>query len=380
MQKKTRLLWAVALACAMVGGLSISPARAAESSTQAAGESIVQYAKKFIADVTNPQIPWTGPTTGPKAVPDKFVVYVANDERNTSAHEVQEGAAAAAKVLGWKFRALDGRGTVAGQSSALSQAISLKPDGIILGSVDAIEQKALIDKAEKMGIKVDGWHAGGTAGVLHNPYVFWNVTTNPPEVGKAAALLAIARSDGHANMVVFTDREYAVAIAKSDATVEWLKKCKTCTVLGDIDTPLAAVSSRMGQLTSALLTKYGKKWNYSMGINDAYFDFMAPALQAAGISGTSPPYNISAGDGSPSAFQRIRSNEYQIATVAEPVYEQGWQTIDELNRAFAGDPPSGFVDPVHVFVHSNVNADGGAQNVYNPNNGYKKIYVKIWGK
>lgn len=372
MRKKTRLLWAVALAGAMVGGLSVSPARAEEP--------IVQYAKKFIAQVTNPKIPWTGPTTGPKGVPGKFVVYIANDERNTSAHEVQQGAAAAAKILGWKFRAIDGRGTVAGQSSALSQAISLKPDGIILGSVDAIEQKALIDKAEKMGIKVDGWHAGGTAGTLHDPYVFWNVTTNPPEVGKAAALLAIAQSDGHANMVVFTDREYAVAIAKSDATVKWMEKCKTCKVLAVKDTPLAHVQARMGQLTSALLTKYGKTWNYSMGINDAYFDFMAPALASAGVKGDQPPYNISAGDGSPSAFQRIRSNEYQIATVAEPVNEQGWQTIDELNRAFAGDPPSGFIDPVHVFVHANVNEDGGTHNWYDPNNDYEKIYQKIWGK
>ncbi len=66
--------------------------------------------------------------------------------------------------------------------------------------------------------------------------------------------------------------------------------------------------------------------------------------------------------------------------MAEPVFEQGWQTIDELNPAFAGDPPSGFIAPVHVFVHSNVDKDGGSHNVYDPNNDYKKIYKKIWGK
>lgn len=345
-----------------------------------ADDQFVQFAKKYVAEVTNPVIPWTGPTTGPKAVPDKTVVYVANDERNGGARGVQDGAAEAAKVIGWKFRALDGHGTVSGQNSALSQAIALRPDGIILGSVDAIQSAPLVEKAEKMGIKVVGWHAGGTAGTLHNPDVFWNVTTNPPDVGKASALYAVAQSDGHAGVVIFTDSEYKVAIAKSDAMVKWLKQCTGCTILAVKDTPLAYVSSRMGQLTAALLEQYGKKWTYSIGINDLYFDFMAPALQAAGITGTSPPSSISAGDGSVSAFQRIRAQEYQVATVAEPLRMQGWQTIDELNRAFAGDPPSGFVDPVHLFVHADLGADGGPHNLYDPANGYENIYKKIWGK
>ncbi len=372
MQKNGRLVWGAALAGVMVAGLFASPARA--------DDSFVQFAKKYVAEVTNPVIPWTGPTTGPKAVPGKTVVYVANDERNGGARGVQAGAAEAAKVIGWNFRALDGHGTVSGQNSALSQAIALKPDGIILGSVDAIQSAPLVEQAEKMGIKVVGWHAGGTAGTLQNPYVFWNVTTNPPDVGKASALYAVAESDGHAGVIIFTDSEYKVAIAKSDAMVKWLKKCSGCTLLANKDTPIAYVSSRMGQLTTALLQQYGKKWTYSIGINDLYFDFMAPALQSAGISGTSPPFSISAGDGSVSAFQRIRTQQYQVATVAEPLRMQGWQTIDELNRAFAGAPPSGFVDPVHLFVHADLDTDGGPQNLYDPTNGYADVYKKIWGK
>ncbi|HWA80716.1 MAG TPA: substrate-binding domain-containing protein [Acetobacteraceae bacterium] len=366
------LMWRSVLGLAAAAGLFTASAHA--------DDSFLQYAKKYVAQVTSPVIPWTGPTTGPKAVPGKTVVYVANDMRNGGARGVGMGAEEAAKIIGWNFRLLDGAGTVSGQNAALSQAISLKPDGIILGSVDAIQSAPLIEQAEKLGIKVVGWHAGGTAGTLQNPYVFWNVTTSPPDVGKAAALYAVAESDGHAGVVIFTDSEYKVAIAKSDAMVEWLKKCTTCTLLALKDTPLAYVSSRMGQLTTALLEQYGKKWTYSIGINDLYFDFMAPALQSAGVSGTSPPFSISAGDGSVSAFERIRSQQYQVATVAEPLRMQGWQTIDELNRAFAGAPPSGFVDPVHLFVHDNLNSDGGPQNLYDPTNGYETIYRKIWGK
>jgi ribose transport system substrate-binding protein len=54
--------------------------------------------------------------------------------------------------------------------------------------------------------------------------------------------------------------------------------------------------------------------------------------------------------------------------------------IDELNRAFAGQPPSGFVPPPHLFIASNLERDGGPNNFYEPENGYKDIYRKIWGR
>jgi ribose transport system substrate-binding protein len=80
------------------------------------------------------------------------------------------------------------------------------------------------------------------------------------------------------------------------------------------------------------------------------------------------------------AFQRIRQGRYQIGTVAEPLHLQGWMCIDELNRAFAGQPPSGFVPPPHLFIASNLDRDGGPNNFYEPENGYKNIYRKIWGR
>jgi ribose transport system substrate-binding protein len=58
---------------------------------------------------------------------------------------------------------------------------------------------------------------------------------------------------------------------------------------------------------------------------------------------------------------------------------QGWQLADELNRAFAGEQPSGYVPPVHLFTPDNIDKDGGAENIFDPGNGYKDQYKKIWG-
>jgi ribose transport system substrate-binding protein len=88
---------------------------------------------------------------------------------------------------------------------------------------------------------------------------------------------------------------------------------------------------------------------------------------------------IAAGDGSTAAFQRIRTGQYQIATVAEPLNEHGWQAADELNRALSGAQPSTYVTYPHIVTSVNVNAEGGAKNTYDPTNGYRTHYQAIWG-
>ena len=105
---------------------------------------------------------------------------------------------------------------------------------------------------------------------------------------------------------------------------------------------------------------------------------MGPGLSSAGKSGTDAPHNISAGDGSESSFQRIRAKQYQIATVPEPLHEQGWQLVDELNRAFAKQPWSGYVSGIHLVTADNIAYDGGPDNVFDPANGYRDVYKKIW--
>ena len=106
----------------------------------------------------------------------------------------------------------------------------------------------------------------------------------------------------------------------------------------------------------------------------------APSLQAAGVDPAAGyPRQIAAGDGSVPAFQRIREKQYQLATVAEPLHLHGWQCIDEMNRALAGQPPSGYVAHVHLFINANIDKDGGAQNIFDPDNGYKDHYKAIWG-
>src|SRR5262245_42531103 len=257
MSTKTRVPLTLMTSAAMLA-LSVGVARA---------DDYVDKAKAYVAQITQPGAPWTGPTTGPKAQGKRLVVFVDYDERNSGGRAVGQFAGEAAKIMGWDYRVIDGQGTVSGQTTALNQAIALKPDGIILGSVDAIEHNPEISQAVANGIKVVSWHSGTVAGKSPGSPIFTNVTTDPTEVARAAGLYAVADSNGTANVVLFTDSAYQICITKTNAEKAAVEGCKTCKVLEIEDTPLAETTTRVPQLTTTLLSKYGDGWTHSIAIN-----------------------------------------------------------------------------------------------------------------
>ncbi len=337
-------------------------------------------ARANVATATGRASAWDGPTTGPKAAAGKTIIFVAGDMKNGGILGVSQGVQQAGAAIGWTVRVLDGQGTVSARTAALDQALTLKPDGIIVGGFDTNEQKVGFGQAAAAGIPLVGWHSGPKPGPDSAAGLFANVTSVSADVAATAADLAVADSGGKAGVVIFTDSQYQIALFKARAMEAVIKQCPGCTVLSFEDSPIAEASQRMPQLTTSLLQRFGAKWTYSLAINDVYFDFMPPSLSAAGIDGAGAPHNISAGDGSESAYQRIRAKQYQMATVPEPLNMQGWQLVDELNRAFAKQPWSGFVPKIHLVTAGNIAFDGGPNNVFDPDNGYRDHYKAIWGK
>lgn len=344
----------------------------------ARADDMVATAKAAVAAATGRVSEWKGPTTGPKAATGKTIIFVSGDQKNGGILGVSTGVEEAGAAIGWTVRTLDGQGTVSARTAALDQALALKPDGIVVGGFDTNEQKVGFKQAADAGIPLVGWHSGPKPGPDAEAGLFANVTSVSADVAATAAQAAVADSNGHAGVVIFTDSQYQIALFKARAMEAVIKQCPGCTVLSFEDSPIAESSSRMPQLTTSLLQRFGDKWTYSLAINDAYFDFMPPSLSAAGIKGDGAPHAISAGDGSESAYERIRTKQYQMATVPEPLNMQGWQLVDELNRAFAKQPWSGFVPGIHLVTTNNVAFDGGPNNVFDPDNGYRDHYKAIW--
>ena len=365
MKRRDILKYGVALVA-----LSIAAPAFADAMADAQGV-VDKYATK--------QDKWDGPTTGPKGAEGKTIVILGADLKNGGILGVSKGVEEAAAALGWTVKTLDGAGSIGGRTAAFGQALALNPNGIIINGFDAVEQKPAMEQAKAAGIPMVSWHAGPTVGPLDDIGVFANVGTDAMEVSKSAADWAYIDAKGKPGVIIFTDSTYAIAIAKADRMKKEIEDLGG-TVLEYVDTPIAETSQRMPQLTTSLLQKYGDAWTHSLAINDLYYDFMGPSLAAAGKKGTDAPINVAAGDGSESAYQRIRKGEFQKVTVAEPLNLQGWQLVDELNRAMAGEKWSGYLSPLHVVTSDNIEFDGGPENRFDPGNGYRDEYKKIWGK
>lgn len=322
------------------------------------------------------QTAFDGPTAGPKAAEGKTIVVLAADMKNGGILGVTTGVEEAAAKIGWTVRVLDGAGSVQGRTAAFGQAMALMPDGIIINGFDATEQQAAIEGVAAAKVPMVSWHSGPKIGCDAPGGIFANVSTDAMQVSDVAAKWAV--DDGAKGVVIFTDSTYQIAIDKADRMKKDLEDAGV-KVLEYVDTPIAETSTRMGPLTTTLLQKYGAEWTHSLAINDLYFDFMGPALAAAGVDGKGNPKAGSAGDGSEAAFQRIRTGQYQAVTVAEPLNLQGWQLVDELNRAVSGEACSGYITAPALVTEEGLKAMGDS-NAFDPQNGYREAYAAIWGK
>lgn len=321
---------------------------------------------------------WDGPTTGPSAAEGKSIVVLAGDLKNGGILGVTGGIEEAAETIGWDVRVLDGAGSIQGRTAAIGQALALQPDGIIINGFDAVEQQSALQGVVDANVPMVSWHSGPVIGCDAPGGIFVNVSTDAMTVSEVAANWALENGGDGVGAVIFTDSTYQIAIDKADRLKEVIE-AGGGTVLEYVDTPIADTSSRMGPLTISLLQKYGESWTHALAINDLYFDFMGPALTSAGISSDDGPQAGSAGDGSEASFQRIRSENYQSITVAEPLNLQGWQLVDELNRAIQGEECSDYVTSPALVTQEGLEKIGDS-NTFDPDTPYREAYTAIWNQ
>ncbi|NEM90940.1 substrate-binding domain-containing protein [Galbitalea soli] len=358
------------------GGTTASPSASsnAYASIIPSGD-IVAASKKLVSDSLSASAGFTPKSTGPTAQkPGATIAYVGSDLTNGGVNTVAEGVKEAAAVIGWKVNVYDGKATAQGRTDALNQAIASKPAAIVLGGFDPTEQAATIKTANDAKIPVVGWHAGVAAGPGNG--LFANVSTDPLAVSQLAAAYAVADSNGKAGVAIFTDGQYQIAVEKAKAMEAYIQACSGCKVLSYQDSPIAEADQRMPGIISNLLQKNGSSLTYLLAINGNYFGGAQQALRAAGKDPAGPPKSVAAGDGDSAEFQRIRSVDYQAATVAEPLTMEGWEIVDEVNRALAGQQWSGFVPAPGLITKQNVPSG----DVFDPASGYRDVYKKVWGK
>jgi ribose transport system substrate-binding protein len=315
---------------------------------------------------------WDGPTAGPPKQHGKKVLFISQDFRNGGISAAYRGFFLAALDLGWDVSVVDGKNDAQTIRERFAAAVQSHQDAIIVGGFQADAFTDMVELARKSNIVLVGWHAAAEPGPTRELFV--NVATESAEVARMAADYAIRDGNGNIGAVIFSDNRFAVANAKTRRMKEIIERCQRCKVLEVDNIPISEANRDVPLAVPRLDKKYGKAWTHTLAINDVYFDAMNIPLLAAGRQDIR---NISAGDGSNIALGRIRSGDsQQIATVAEPTGVQGWQMADELNRAFAGKPPSGYVSKPILATTASLSRLGGAS--IDADIPYKAAYQAIW--
>ena len=318
------------------------------------------------------------PPPGPTAQSGKTVAFIASDFRNGGVMGVFRGFEEASQKLGWKIRLEDGRGLKATQGALLTQVLASRPDGLVFGGFDPDDFKEQVARARLNRVTLLGWHAAQDPGPTQD--LFANVSTKPDDVAALAAEFVIHDAKARQSpvgVVIFNDNQYAVANAKTEAMKKTLQACpgyQGCRVLAVENVFISQAATAMPEVVPKLVTAHGAAWTYTLAINDVYFDEINYPLLLAKRADI---LNVSAGDGSTKALGRIGSGvSQQVATVAEPLKMQGYQLADELNRALAGAPPSGF-QTRPILVTTELLKATGSRGI-EATLGFESAYSAIW--
>lgn len=311
----------------------------------------------------------------PVAQPGQRLAILALDLRNGGILAVAHALKEAATAAGWSVRVYDAAGQTAGQSRACREARVNGTDlAAVLGPWDEATLEARLGATTPMA----GWHHHDTPGAHPGSVVRTDLTTDPALVtAMATRVLTDEAVHGNAGVVIYTDPTAPIARRKSDLMARAIETSPNCRLLEVVDLPLALTPKLAVARLRELRGRHGPAWTHALAINDLYFDHMVPALATA-ADARQMLRLISAGDGSPSAFMRIRAGLFQIATVAEPLRLQGWLMVDELNRMRRGQPPSGRVPEPGLITADWLQTQPAGALRYDPAADYREALQLAW--
>lgn len=315
-----------------------------------------------------------GPTSGPKASSGGRVLVLAYDLHNGGIAQTTRGFLGASRYLDWQVTVVDGKGDAAAVRQALRQAAGQPPHtGVVFIGGDSRNFAAELQTLRKQGQPVIGWHAGPEPGPGRD--LFTNITTDPTAVARMAVDYAARTTGGPVGAVILTDSDFEIAMLKTRAMQKALEHCRKCTVLAIRNVPIRSIDRQLPPLLVQLNREFGRRWTHLFAINDIYYDNIYFPLYRLGRSDI---VSIAAGDGSAAAIRRIaQGRSQQKASVAEPCDQQGWQLADEMNRAFARQPPSGFVSRPLLITRETLAGQNPRQEAARERP-YRTRYLSIW--
>lgn len=306
-----------------------------------------------------------------------------------------EGAAEAARELGWEANVVDGKVDPAVYNSLIRQAVGAGVDAIVLVSVDCSLTRASLEAAKAAGIKLVGVYAldcgekysGGEP--LFDTEVVFAGGKSPAEweggpLSRSMVEYAIARTEGHVKAILMRENDNATVRIINDGIEAALKDCGSeCEMTTVNFTTSDMVSGKLQSKTQTALTQ-----NPEANVVFAGYDGASALGIAAGVeaSGRSSEVLVLGGEGLAPNIAMIKEGRGQTFAAGVPARWLGWAAIDELIRNLNGEDPvdEGIglqsIDSEHNIPSDTPYYDGNVGAGGKPKQDYEANFLELWGK
>ncbi|GAB7004702.1 substrate-binding domain-containing protein [Nocardioides sp. AN3] len=372
-KKWSVLISAAAVVVAFAGCDASGTTASGSAGTSASAKAFAEKARALVAAASG-EIPTHGPTTAPAIEPHKKIVTIPCSAGAQGCKFAVDRFAAAAKAVGWTTTMIDPAGDPAKMAAAVNQAVSEGADGIYSVAIDSANLKAPFGAAKAAGVHTVCFSC------VDDPKLL--LATLPDEAqlqqdGYVLAAKAFLDSGENLKAVLMRDSEFGNTIRREQGVLRFIDDCRaagaSCTLVAQQNFLVGNISTSVPQQVAALL-RNKPDWNALIAPYDATLLYVLPELRNSGlVKDGQRAYGFDPLDQN---ISWIRDNDVEAATVASPYDWIANAAIDELNRAFSGQPAvdEGVTDKL-VSSH-NAPAEG---KTYVGDGDPAATYAKLWG-
>jgi ribose transport system substrate-binding protein len=336
--------------------------------------------KAVVTEASQPWTKWEGPQSTPTPPKDVKLALVACAGTIAGCVAPLDGAAAAAKDLGWTSTMYDGQGDPVAQNKVVTQAINAGATAILLGGIDPAQIGSALELAASKKIPVGSI----TQGIAPGNGIAFDVGADYVRSGVIQGSWIVADSQGKAVVLPTNDKEFASTVAIVDSAIETVKKCTGCAVRDTLFFTGSQIGNGLGQQVASALQR-DPDVNYVIGAFDPAVSDMVPAINNVGIGDR---IKIVSNVGLTQNLQFIKDGNIQAADVVYDNTYEGYAAVDQLIRVLTGNPlhkSDGVTDdrfaynenvPQHLVVKDNV---GDPSVLWTAENDAVKHYRELWG-
>ena len=335
---------------------------------------------KVVAEASQPWTKWEGPDSTPTPPKDVKLALVACAGTIAGCVAPLNGAAAAAKDLGWTSTMYDGQGDPVTQNKVVTQAINSGATAILLGGVDPAQIGSALELAASKKIPVGSI----TQGVAPGNGIAFDVGADYVQSGVIEGSWIVADSKGAAVVLPTNDKEFGSTVTIVNAAIDTVKKCKACVLKETLFFTGSQIGNGLGQRVASALQREPDV-NYVIGAFDPAVTDMVPAINNVGIGDR---IKIVSDVGLTQNLQFIKDGNVQAADVVYDNTYEGYAAVDQLIRVLTGKDlykTPGVTDPRFVYSQKVPQHLVTKENVGDPtvlwtaDNDAVKHYRALWG-